>query len=111
MDKALEKMEQADGKLDLEGMRCIDDILGNPRSKYKARTVEGYKASLREMNLTDMHRHARDLGLVPIQDRRTLESRLVKEYLKTGNKFFGTRVEDKQPVMTETLRKILSQGR
>jgi len=79
----LETSAQIDGKAQ-EGnstiMGTLDQIMGESISVYSAASPEQYISELAEMNQTDLQSHAYKVGLIPIEDRKVLVERLVKEY-------------------------------
>lgn len=106
------KLEQADGRDDKKQARSIDEILGNNKRRYRQNTVEEYQLHLKTLNLTDMQAHAQQVGLVPISDRKVLEGRLLREFKKTNNKFYGTEVrEEPNMTLSDKAKQILAGGR
>lgn len=109
--------EQTDGRADhqpdLVKKRTLVELMGgSPKARYSQGSEDEYKAFLKTLNLTDMHREAQGRGLIPISDRKVLEQRLVREYKKTSSKYFGTVVQEQQNgQLTEKARQILAAGR
>jgi hypothetical protein len=80
----LEVQAQLDGKCDdkpqVQIAGSLDSIMGECLSLYSVRNIEDYKNQISEMNQTDLQTHAYKIGLVPIEDRRVLISRLCTEF-------------------------------
>jgi len=79
----LQATAQIDGKSqeDVSNMPgSLDRIMGESMSVYSATSPEEYISQLAEMNQTDIQAHAYKVGLIPIEDRRVLVDRLVKEF-------------------------------
>lgn len=56
-------------------------------SRYKASTLEDYQAKIASMNLSDLHRHAIELGIKPSSDRKRMAQALSSQYLKDKSKY------------------------
>jgi uncharacterized protein related to proFAR isomerase len=82
----LEATSQIDGKATEVGTRqvygSLDQILGETLSIYTTTDIDTYEKQISDMNNTDLQTHAQKVGLVPIDDRRVLASRLVHEFKK-----------------------------
>lgn len=77
--KKLENLKQIDGKVDRP--RTIDQILGyNGFSKYQTMDEDEYQQTLASMNKSDLNKEAIDRGLIPVENRTILESRLLREF-------------------------------
>lgn len=108
----VKEMEQTDGRHDSPAMRTIDEILGNHKRRYRQGNLEEYQTYLKGLNLTDMHVHAQTVGLVPVSDRRVMETRLIREFKKTSSRYFGTAVQSEpNMVLSDKAKQILSSGR
>jgi len=49
--------------------------------------LEEYKAQIDQMSRTDINAHAADLGVIPVEDRGSLEKRLTDEFISHVNSF------------------------
>lgn len=82
----LESTSQIDGKTTEVGTRqvygSLDQILGETLSLYTTNDMDTYEQQIRDMNNTDLQSHAQKVGLVPIDDRKVLVSRLMHEFKK-----------------------------
>jgi len=66
----------------------LDQIWGDRGDgKYGTLDEDEYKAELDDMSLTDMHAHAAEVGIIPIDSRDMLEKRLVKEFNRHTNAY------------------------
>jgi len=112
----LEASAQLDGKAQDHGsqmMGSLDKIMGESISVYSATSSEDYISQLAEMNQTDLQSHAYKVGLVPIEDRKVLVERLVKEYRIWASRHAAVQVQANQPNsgnISDEVRKILREG-
>lgn len=76
----LSKLKQTDGQIETES-RTLAQFFGETiQSKYKTTSEEEYLAFLKEMNKSDLHRHAIKCGLMPKDDRDRLITSLIREF-------------------------------
>ena len=112
--KAVKNLSQTHGKEEKSfEPTTLDQIWGDDGlSKYKTLDEEEYEKSLREMGKTDLQTHATQIGLIPVDNRETLMSRLVREFKRHVQKYRPPKVSKKKPkdVSSEAL-KILREGR
>lgn len=79
----LESLEQVDAKFVDGEVRTLSSLIGEDRvSPYSTANTEEYESYINELNLTDLHRHAEKVGLVPAHERRVLKERLLREFRK-----------------------------
>lgn len=83
----MKKMSQAHGMVDTGEEKfeptSLDQVWGNDgTSKYDTLDVKDYKENLKEMSKSDMQAHAIKIGLIPVDDIKMLESRLIREFNK-----------------------------
>lgn len=55
--------------------------------RYRAANLEEYLAKIASMNLSDLHRHAIELGIKPSSDRKRMTQALSSQYLKDKSKY------------------------
>jgi len=61
----------------------LDQIWGDTgEGKYKTMDVEEYETEIRLMAKVDLHAHASRVGIVPVDNRETLSTRLIREFKK-----------------------------
>ena len=82
--KAEKKVIVVDGKVEDSSKRDIVDILADKKSlNYsKNQSKEQYEKEIGEMNTTELHRHAIEHGLIPIENRKVLIARLEREFAR-----------------------------
>ena len=62
---------------------------------YKQKTVQEYLSFIKDLNLSDLQRHAVEKGIIPnATSRSILEDRLEKEYLKKRYAFVDVKIAD-----------------
>jgi len=111
-------MDQVDGKVrgtDTRSPRSLDELLGvAKKSPFPTQSKEEYVASLREMNLSDLQRHAEQVGVRIGYDRAELLDSLIKAFCNYSGiqQAMVKRVSAKNDVtvLSEEARKILSEG-
>lgn len=92
----------------------LDQIWGDTGfSKYGTLDEEKYVSQIKGMNKTDLHAHAVKIGILPVDNRQLLTSRLVREFKKY---VLGYRKpsqvqknDNKEP--SDTAKSILAEGR
>tara|TARA_Y100000004_G_scaffold189661_1_gene245642 strand:- start:398 stop:787 length:390 start_codon:yes stop_codon:yes gene_type:complete len=109
----LEQMSQTHGKEENFQPTTLDQIWGDTgNTKYGTMDSSVYANKIKEMNRTDLFRHATTVGIVPIDDRATLEKRLVKEFNKHVSAYrkpHDSEADDTK--LTKDAKKILEEGR
>ena len=117
----LAELDQIDAK-DVgaeNSFRNLDALLGEDNSNpYKTFDLNVYEDYIRELNSTDLHRHAEKIGLVPTSDRRVLKERLFREFRRfvtsrkcnTGVDIFSRKVLGDESSMSDEAKKILREG-
>jgi hypothetical protein len=87
----------------------LDQIWGDDgTARYGTMNIEEYKAEIDQMSRTDINAHAADLGVIPVEDRTSLEKRLTEEFTRHVNSYrkpLQKRVED--PGMEQKVRDLL----
>lgn len=110
----LEAGAQIDGRADnVASMGSLDQIMGESISIYTASSAEEYISQLAEMNQTDIQAHAYKVGLIPVEDRRVLVERLVKEFRIWASRHApvttNSQLVNSQDISSD-IRKILREG-
>ena len=116
--KKLNQLSQVHGKLEKPQFTTLDQLWGDTGiSKYKTLDASEYVNQLKEMQKTDLHAHAVDIGIIPVDDRETLVKRLIKEfnrhtaeYQRPTNLAKQAELNNKKPV-DQNILNILSEGR
>ena len=104
---------QADGVFNKHGVKSLDELLGTKLEKYSTRNIEEYEKNLNDMNTSDLHTHATQVGVLPNQDRAVLIRRLLREFSITNSDYFNTFSKSSasgKPISAEVAR-ILGEGR
>ena len=85
----------------------LDQIWGDTgNDKYGTLDEEEYQRELDEFSLTDLHAHAAEVGIIPIDSRDMLERRLVKEFNRHVNVYRKPNVGSSTPTKEEEMNKI-----
>jgi len=106
----LNSFHQTHGKVEKEKL-TLDQVWGNTgTSKYGTLDLEDYDNYLNDLNKSDLQAHAIKIGLVPIDDRRTLVSRLKKEFKKHVALYSQAKTK-KETEVSKKAKDILSEGR
>lgn len=102
--KKVKGITQVDGKVD-GPQPSIDEILGEaPSHGYQSKSLEEYEASLKDMNLSDLHTEAVNRGVIPnTDDRNRLIDRLVRVFRQETNRYNFTAREE--PAFSKEQRK------
>lgn len=115
--KKLTDLHQTHGKLEeatntKSTPRTLDQILGDDgTSKYGTVILEDYCNYLDNLNKSDLQTHAAKVGLVPIDNREILTSRLKKEFVKHVSGYRVRGLEEKEIKNPKKAKDILSEGR
>jgi hypothetical protein len=106
----LESLSQTHGKV--EKAVTLDQVWGDTGgAKYGTLDLEKYTTFLDDLNKSDLQAHAIKIGLVPIDDRRTLVTRLKKEFQKHVAQFQVKENHTSNKPISKSARDILSEGR
>jgi len=66
---------------------------------------------LRQLNKSDLQRHAAEMGIVPVDSREMLSNRLLKEFNRYVASFKMPTANQHTGPMSDEVRKILAEGR
>ena len=106
----LNNMHQTHGKV--ENPVTLDQIWGDSGiNKYGTTSIEEYNEYLSGLNRSDLQTHAVKVGLVPIDDRKTLLSRLKREFNKYVSTFKVKSLDKKETKLSKKSQDALSEGR
>lgn len=106
----LESLNQTHGKV--EKAVTLDQVWGDTgNAKYGTLDIEKYNSYLDDLNKSDLQAHAIKIGLVPIDDRKTLVTRLKKEFQKHVAQFQVKETAKTNKPLSKSARDILSEGR
>ena len=112
----LEKLNLADGKLDVEKVRELEELLGvDQMNIFRTNDIEVFKENLAEMTLTDLQTLAAESGIFPGGNKMALKTRLVKEFV-SQTKGSRSAMGPQRPIVSpsdprfDKLQKLMSEG-
>lgn len=110
MANKIKNIKQTHGmveKRDPSTYRNLDEILGDTgTSKYGTLDEKEYLAEIQAMNKSDLQAHAVSVAnLVPIDDRETLETRLIREFKAHVSQYTTPRPKPKNTVFNTPAQK------
>ena len=110
--KKVTELNQAHGKVEGPEPTTLDQIWGDTGlSKYRTLDASEYEIYLKQLNKSDLQRHAAEMGIVPVDSREMLSNRLLKEFNRYVASFkMPSSNQSNQPISDE-VRRILSEGR
>ena len=112
----LDKLSLADGKLEVDKVRELEEILGvDQMNIFKTNDLEVFQENLNEMTLTDLQTLAAEAGVFPGGNKMALKNRLKKEFMSQTK---GNRVVagSQKPILQpedprfEELKKLMTEG-
>jgi len=111
--KKLKELKQIDGKAEPSKPMTLDQIWGETGlTKYGISDVDEYREYIKGLNRTDIHNHAIEVGIVPIDNMEILFARLEREFIRHTSSFQApSKTEQKQKKISKEVAKILSEGR
>lgn len=91
----------------------LDQVWGDEGySKYGTLDEEKYTSTIRGLNKTDLHAHAVKTGILPVDNRQLLTSRLTREFKKYILGFRKPKSEPKRSKkVSNDIKSILAEGR
>jgi hypothetical protein len=110
--KKVTELNQAHGKVEGPEPTTLDQIWGDTGlSKYRTLDASEYEIYLKQLNKSDLQRHAAEMGIVPVDSREMLSNRLLKEFNRYVASFkMPSASKPNQPV-SDKVKRILSEGR
>ena len=112
----LEKLNLADGKLEVEKVRELEELLGvDQMNIFRTNDIEVFKENLAEMSLTDLQTLAAESGIFPGGNKMALKTRLSREFVSQtkGNRHA---MGPQRPIVSpndprfEKIQKLMSEG-
>ncbi len=118
--KSIKNISQTHGKLeeaDKYRPTTLDQVWGDTGHwKYDTMDANDYEKTIREMAKVDLQSHASRVGVIPVDNREILATRLVREFKKHVTLY--RHPQDKSPSninsttdITNSARKVLEEGR
>lgn len=112
--KKLDELSQVNGQTETFRPTTLNQIWGDTgRSKYNTLDLKEYEAKLKGMNKSDLHSHARSIGIMPNDNYDLLIRKLRQEFLAHANSYRmppQSNVSPQQKISPE-IAKILAEGR
>ena len=107
----ISQLSQTHGKVERRSM-TLDQVWGDTgNNKYGTLDPKKYEDQINNMNKSDLQAHATKVGLVPIDDRNNLISRLKREFNKHVSIFTQAQTDKKNNKTSKIAKDILSEGR
>jgi hypothetical protein len=117
----IEEMQVADGEnivAESKKPRTIYEVLGKKAHRYKTTDQEEYTNFLKSMSMAELHNHAYECGILPIDNRGQLTERLLREFCAqtSGYNLSAARRDSFQhlhddPEKLSEIKQILSRGK
>ena len=113
--KSVEDLNQTHGKDEMAEKMApssLNQVWGDTGiSKYKTLDQDEYQTYLRSLNKTDLHRHAAEMGIIPIENKENLYKRLLGEFTKHTASYRMPQVKSPMKPLSKKAKDILSEGR
>ena len=113
--KSVEDLNQTHGKDEMAEKMApssLNQVWGDTGiSKYKTLDQGEYQTYLRSLNKTDLHRHAAEMGIIPIENKENLYKRLLGEFTKHTASYRMPQVKAPKKPLSRKAKDILSEGR
>ena len=111
--KKVTELNQAHGKVEGPEPTTLDQIWGDTGlSKYRTLDASEYEIYLKQLNKSDLQRHAAEMGIVPVDSREMLSNRLLKEFNRYVASFkMPTANNNPNQPVSDKVKRILSEGR
>ena len=108
----LNELNQAHGKVEGPEPTTLDQIWGDSGlSKYRTLDASEYEIYLKQLNKSDLQRHAAEMGIVPVDSREMLSNRLLKEVNRYVASFKMPSANKSTQPVSDKVKRILSEGR
>jgi len=112
--KKIDNLSQTHGKEEGVVPTTLEQIWGGDGSdKYKTLDEDEYSKTLNSMGKSDLQAHASKIGLIPIDDRTQLSTRLLREFRKHVARYqpSANRANVSKAQLDEESIRILSEGK
>jgi hypothetical protein len=113
--KKVEELNQTHGKDEMAEKMApssLSQVWGDTGiSKYKTLDEGEYTSYLKSLNKTDLHRHAAEMGIIPIENKENLYKRLIGEFTKHTASYRMPQVKPPVKTLSRKAKDILSEGR
>lgn len=106
----LDNLHQTHGKV--EKNITLDQVWGDTgTAKFGTTDPEVYNEYVENLNKSDLQAHAVKIGLVPVDDRKSLIARLKKEFKKHVGIYSHVQKDQTEKKLSKSAKDILSEGR
>ena len=112
----LDGLNLADGKLEVEKVRELEELLGvDQMNIFRTNDIGVFKENLAEMTSTDMQTLAAEAGIFPGGNKMALKNRLTKEFI-SQTKGYRHVTGPARPIVSpddprfKKLQKLMSEG-
>jgi len=110
--KKVENLSQTHGKKEGFEPTTLEQVWGDDGlSKYRTLDEDAYSVYLNELNLTDLQAHATKIGLIPINNRKMLSERLLKEFRLHVSSYKKPNNSKQNLKVSKEVQRILDEGR
>ena len=113
--KKVEELNQTHGKDEMSEKMApssLSQVWGDTGiSKYKTLDEGEYTSYLKSLNKTDLHHHAAEMGIIPIENKENLYKRLIGEFTKHTASYRMPQVKPPAKTLSRKAKDILSEGR
>lgn len=111
--KKINALKEVNAKVETFKPSTLDQIWGGTgTTKYGTNNLEEYEAKLKGMNQTDLHAHARYLGIMPDSNYDLLRRKLRQAFLEHTNGYRVPSTPASKPITaSDAVKKILAEGR
>ena len=112
--KKVTDLEQTHGREETPKVvpSTLDQIWGDTGlSKYRTLDAGEYKSYLDSLNKTDLHRHAAEMGIIPVDNKENLYKRLTGEFTKHTATYKMPQIKTRSQPLSQKAKDILAEGR
>ncbi len=110
--RKISELNQTHGKVEGAKPTTLDQIWGDTGlSKYKTLVESEYAGQLGDMSRTDLQTHATSLGIIPVENREILTSRLLREFRKHVSAYTVPQSQTAKPKLSQKSLNILKEGK
>ena len=111
--RSMKSLSQAHGKEETTQPTTLDQIWGDTGlTKYNTLDEEEYGGQLDNFTKSELQAHATKVGLIPVDNRETLKTRLVREFNKHTSAYRKPATKPSKAIKLSTeVKKILSEGK
>ena len=113
--KKVDELNQTHGKVEESKDKkptTLDQLWGDTgMSRYKTLDASQYEGYLKNLNKSDLQRHAAEMGIVPVDNREMLSNRLLKEFKRYVASYKIPTTQQSNHELSAEAKRILAEGR